>query len=29
MAALTQAGRTWGVDGRLLRRYGRPRLPIY
>jgi hypothetical protein len=29
MAALTQAGRTWGIDARLVRRNPHPRLPIY
>jgi hypothetical protein len=29
VSALTQAGRTWGVDARLARRDPRPRLPVY
>ena len=29
MAALTQAGRKWGIDARLARRNPRPRLPVY
>jgi hypothetical protein len=29
MVAITQAGRTWGVDARLARRNPHPRLPIY
>lgn len=29
VAALTQAGRTWGIDALLVRRNPRPRLPLY
>ena len=29
MVALTQAGRTWGIDAWLVRRRPRPRLPVY
>jgi len=29
MVALTQAGRTWGVDAWLVRRHPHPRLPVY
>jgi hypothetical protein len=27
--AVTQSGRTWGIDVRLARRESRPRLPVY
>jgi uncharacterized membrane protein YphA (DoxX/SURF4 family) len=27
--AVTQSGRTWGIDARLARRRPRPRLPVY